>query len=206
MSSMSGSSTTRSRTAAWRVTSASKPLAQALHVRQVVGGQHDGRPLPAVELGQEAADDLLAHHVEADGGFVEQDDGRIVQEGGGDVAPHTLAQGELAHRCAEQGAEVEQLDEGGQVLGMPAGRHPVDVTQEVEGVPQRKVPPELGALAEHHPQPARHFHAATAGIESGHRHPAGAGHEDPGEHLDGRGLAGTVGADVAHHRSSLDRK
>jgi hypothetical protein len=110
--------------------------AQPLHVGEVVGGEED-RDLPvAVDLGQKLTDAGLGHDVEADRGLVEVEDLGVVQEGSRQLAPHPLAEGELSHRGVEEGPEIEELYEDGQVLAVARGRHAVDVAQEVERVPQ----------------------------------------------------------------------
>ena len=65
-----------------------------------------------------------------------------------DVAAHPLAERELADRGVEQVAEVEQLDELREVAAVAVGVDAVDPAQQVEGVAQRQVPPQRGALAE----------------------------------------------------------
>ena len=77
-----------------------------------------------------------------------------MQQRGRDVAAHPLAEAELADRDVEQVAEAEQLDELGQVGSVPLGVGPVDLLEQVEGVAQRQVPPQRGALAEDHADPA----------------------------------------------------
>ncbi len=53
---------------------------QRFDVLHVVGGQQDGGALFAVEFAQECAQAGLGHHVDADGGFVEEQHRRIVQQ------------------------------------------------------------------------------------------------------------------------------
>ena len=82
--------------------------------------------------------------------------------------------------------------------------HAVDVAQQVEAVAQREVPPQLGALAEHHADATGELGALAARFESVDADVARRGHEDAREHLDGGRLPGTVRADVAHHGPALD--
>src|SRR5262249_24934355 len=84
-----------------------QPLAQPLDVGEVVGGQDQRGVAAGTEIGQEASYRLLAHHVEPDRGLVEEEYARPVQERGGQLAAHPLAQRELAYRGVEQRAEVE---------------------------------------------------------------------------------------------------
>src|SRR5690606_9297042 len=70
--------------------------AQALHVAEVVGGEQDGGVAAGVEVQQEFADGGFGDDVQADGGFVQDEQVGVVQEGGGEVAAHALAEAELA--------------------------------------------------------------------------------------------------------------
>ena len=76
--------------------------------------------------------------------------------------------------------------------------------EQVEGVLEREVPPERGALAEDHPDPPGQLRALAAGVDPGHPDRPRRRDEDPGEHLDRGRLAGAVGADVADHLAGLD--
>ena len=125
--------------------------AEALDVGEIVRGQQHGRSPLAVDPGQEVADLGLAHHVEADGGLVQVDDVGVVQERRGQLPPHALAQGELAYGHVQERRQVEELGEGGHVPGVTGARDPIDRAQQVEGVAQREVPPQLRALAEDDP-------------------------------------------------------
>ena len=91
------------------------PAAQRLDVLQVVGGQQQRGAALGVEGAQELPQPALAHHVEPDRRLVEVEDLGVVQQRRRDVAAHPLAEAELAHRGVEQVAEVEQLDELGEV-------------------------------------------------------------------------------------------
>ena len=74
-------------------------------------GQEHGRALGAVDLLQEFADALLGNHVQADGGLVKEEQRRIVQERGGQVAAHALAKRKLAHRGVQILADVQDFGE-----------------------------------------------------------------------------------------------
>ena len=91
-----------------------------------------------------------------------------------------------------------------EVGGVALRGHGVDVPQQVEAVPQGEVPPQLGALAEHHADATGQLGALAARFESVDADVTRRGHEDPREHLDGGRLAGTVRADEAHHGTALD--
>ena len=87
------------------------------------------------------------------------------------------------------------------------GRHAVDVAQQLERVEQRQVPPELRALPEDDADPPRQLRsAARAGLEPGDRDAPAGRHEDAGQHLDRRRLAGPVRADVADHLARARRE
>ena len=180
------------------------PVAQGLDVLEVVRGEHERGVPGRVERAQELAQPALADHVEADGRLVEEQDLRVVQQRGHDVPAHPLAEAELADRGVEEVAEVEELDVLGEVGAVPRGVGAVDLLQHRERVAQRQVPPQRGALAEDDAEPARQLGALPAGVEPGDPQPAAGRHQDAGEHLDGGGLARTVGADVADHLAGVD--
>ena len=131
------------------------PATERLDVLEVVGGeQQRGAPL-GVERSQELPQPALAHHVEADRRLVEVEDLGVVEQRRRDVAAHPLSEAQLAHRGVEQVAQRQQLHE---LLEVPAvARVGMRYTfcSSFEGVPQRQVPPERGALTEHHADPAR---------------------------------------------------
>ena len=148
---------------------------------------------------QELAQPLLGQHVEADGRLVEDHQAGRVQQRGGDLGAHPLAQRELAHRRREELARAR----GGRPARRSArARRPADsawmAARIRERLAHRQVPPQLGALAEDHADLARQ--APPVGHRVAARRcvavPAGR-HQDAGEHLDRGRLAGAVGADVA---------
>ena len=67
-------------------------------------------PRAAVVLGDERADAALHRDVQADGRLVEEDHPGPVQQRGGHLAFHPLAQGKVAHRLREQRLQVQQCD------------------------------------------------------------------------------------------------
>jgi hypothetical protein len=85
-------------------------------------------------------------------------------------------------------------------------RHAVDVAQQVEALDHRQVPPQLGALAEHHADP-RHVASFAGARERQPIHLAAAGGrlQDAGEDLDGGRLAGAVGPDQADQLALSER-
>ena len=104
------------------------PLAERLDVGHVVARQEHGRAVAAVVLGHERADALLHRHVEPDRRLVEEQHLRPVEERADDLDLHPLPEREVAHRLADQVADVEQLDQlvaesrGSRLGGMPVDR------------------------------------------------------------------------------------
>jgi len=169
-----------------------------------VGGEHDRGVAAPAQLGQELPHGLLADHVQADRRLVEEQDLRPVQQGGGQLAAHPLAQGELAHGRVEELVEFEHgaaLGQAGLVLG---GRHPVDVAQQLEGVAQGQVPPERRPLSKHDTDAPGQLEPLRHGFEPAHRDLTGGRRQHAGEHLERGGLAGPVGTQVAHYLPALD--
>ena len=148
----------------------------------------------------------LAHDVEADGRLVEEHDLRIVQQRRGEIAPHALPERQLADGRVQEPAEVEQFDEGSQVGAVARlrarGRRAAAARTSRAGAG----PTTAGCAGRTPRRSAAPARPASAGGRRRRREPSAARHEDPGEHLDGRGLPCPVRADVADHRSRGHRE
>ena len=95
-------------------------LAERLDVGQVVRRQEHRRALLPVDLLQELAHVRLGDDVEADGGLVQEEQGRPVEQGRREVAAHPLAQRELADGLVEIRVQAQDLVEE---------RHPLAVVR-----------------------------------------------------------------------------
>ena len=87
------------------------PLAQVFDVASIVAGEKDGGVFGGVEGADGVADLLLGDDIKANGGFVEKDDARPVEEGGGDFTFHALAQAEFADGDLEEVTDLEGFDQ-----------------------------------------------------------------------------------------------
>src|SRR5271156_1028944 len=85
-------------------------------------------------------------------------------------------------------------------------RYIVNAPQQLEGLNYRDVPPQLGALAEHHADGFHVLAALAVGNVTVDADFTAGGNQNPGEHLDGGGFSRAVGPDVADHFAALDRK
>ena len=179
-------------------------LGQRLDVVHVVGRQQHGHALLAVEPPHEVAHRELRRRIEPDGRLVEEQDRGIVQQGGGELRAHALAERELAHRLVEQRLEPQHGHELVAPAAIARGLDAVDVGQQIEAVDHRQVPPELGALAEHHAD-ARHVaHAVLVRHQAVHLDPAAGRPQDARQDLHGRGLARAVGADEGQQLAGFE--
>lgn len=73
-----------------------------------------------------------------------------MEQGRREVAAHSLAKAQKSNWDVQERFKIERAD---QLVAGPvvvAGRYAIDVPQQIEGLYYRKVPPELGPLAEHH--------------------------------------------------------
>src|SRR5579859_2394880 len=122
--------------------------AELFDVVEIVGGEKDGGFVALIDGAEKLANVILGDDVEADGGLIEKQNRRIVQQRGGQVAAHALAERKLANGNVEQFGEAEDLIEKCHALVEVALRDVVDAAQKFEGFDGGDVPPELGALAE----------------------------------------------------------
>ncbi len=173
-------------------------------VVEIVGGEQDCGAKFAIDGAQEVADVVFGDDIEADGGLVEKEEWRIVQERSGEVAAHAFAEGKFADWRVQVIADVENGVEMFHARVEIALRDVVNAAEKLEGFDYGDVPPELGALAE---DDADRFHVLAAlavGNVAVDEDFAAGGNQDAGEHFDGGGFSGAVGADVADHFAAFD--
>ncbi len=182
------------------------PLGQGLDVMHVVGGQDDRDALLAVQRADELPHRQLGRGVQSDGRLVQEQQAGTVQHRRGDLAAHPLAERELTHRRAQQMLDPQKADHPVAAAAIGGLGHAVDVAQQVEAFGHRKVPPELGALAEHHPDPRHMRDPVAPGHKAADIADAGIGRQDAGKDLDGRRLAGAVRPDEAQQFAGLQRE
>ena len=178
--------------------------AELFDVIEVVRGQQNGGLKFAIDGAQEFANLIFGDDVEADGGLVEEKQRWIMQQRGGQIATHALAERKLAHRCVQIILNAKDLIEFFHPLAEVAFGNFVNTTQELERFDDGDVPPELRALAE---DDADGFHVLAAllvGKEAVDARLARAGHQNAREHFDAGGFAGAVWPDVADHFAALD--
>ena len=170
-------------------------LAELLDVARVVGGEEDGHPFLLVGRPGEFPDLLLGDHVQADGGFVEEDHLRLVDQGGRDLAAHALPQGELAHGRLHELLQLEELHQLPHPSPVPSIGHLVDPREKAEAVHRGQMHPELALLAEDGADAEGEASSLGPGNVAENAGAPRAGVEDAREHLDGRALPGPVGSD-----------
>src|SRR4029450_5806268 len=100
-----------------------------------MGGQQDRGTALAVGRLEELSDRSLADDVEADRRLVKVDDLRVMEQGGGPVAAHSLTQTELADGRVEQVRQFEQADETVEVAPVPRRIDPGERPDKGEGGP-----------------------------------------------------------------------
>src|SRR5580658_2184799 len=155
---------------------------------------------------EEVPDMVLGNHVEADRRLVEEKQGRIVKQRGGQVAPHAFPQRKLAHRRVQVVAYAENLVEVLHArVEVPLGDI-VDAAQQFERLDYGNIPPELCPLAEDHADRLHILGALPAWDEPVDANLAAGGDQNAGQHLDAGGFSGSVGADVPHRLPAVDRE
>src|SRR5262245_61131961 len=129
------------------------PATQRFDIVQVVRRQDHRHASFRVLAPNEVSDRELGHGIEANGRFVEKEQLRLVQQGGSEIAAHTLAQRQLAYGDVQQIDDLQAVDQIVSSLSICRLRHAVDLSKEIERFDDRKVPPELSPLAEHDADP-----------------------------------------------------
>ena len=87
-------------------------LAEGLHIGHVMAGEQDGGAVALVVFGDEGADAALHGHIQADGGFIQEDHLRTVQQRRRDLALHALAERDCGLACQQR----SQLEQPGQFI------------------------------------------------------------------------------------------
>ena len=151
-------------------------------------------------------DRVLGHHVEADGGLVEKQHLGLVQERRDELELHPLAEREFADRLEDQLPHAEQVDEFVPRLLKTGRVDPIDLLMQPKTLGSRQVPPELVPLSHHERKPAAEVIGPLPGHVAEHGRRAPGGRDDPGEELQERRLAGTVGAEQGHELAAADRQ
>ena len=178
--------------------------AEFFDVVEIVSGEQYRRAKFAIDGAQKMADVVFGDDIEADGGLVEKEKRRIVQERGGEIAAHAFAEGKFADRRVQVIADVENGVEVFHARIEVALRDVVDPAEEFEGFDYSDVPPKLSALAEHDADGFHVLAALAVGNVTVDADFAAGGDQDAGKHLDGGGFSGAVGADVADHFAAFD--
>ncbi len=113
-------------------------------------------PSFAVDLLDETPNALLSEYIEADRRLVQVEDARLVQHGRRQVAAHALTQTESWRTGVCMNSSRPSIR--GKALEVAlVGRtlDPVHFGDQLEGLDQRQIPPELAALAEDDPDVER---------------------------------------------------
>jgi len=178
--------------------------AQRGDVLHVVRRQQHRGLVALVVRADELADGDLHRHVEPDGRLVEEQRGRAMQQRGGQLALHALAERELPGRLGRQVGEIEQLVELRHRLVELGARHVEQGAVERVGLRRRQVPQELVLLSHDQRDPLQERGLAPARLEAGDRDLARGGVKQPREHLQCRGLAGAVGPEEPDSLTALN--
>ena len=93
----------------------------------------------------------LAHRVQADGGLVQEQQPGPVQQGTAHLRPHALAQAQLPEGRAQQRFQLQGGADLLEPLRPVIARPVIDFPQQIEGIGDGHIPPQLGTLAKHHP-------------------------------------------------------
>ena len=172
-------------------------MGQFVGLFQVVGGEEDGEAVIAVEVLDQAPQALAAADVQSQGGLVQEEDARAVDEGGGDVQLARHAPGIGADRLIQAGLQFEMagqfFDAGADVRFL----HAVEMSLQghVLAAGEEVVHP---GLLGHHTDGVPHPFRITVHVDPSHQGPPRIESAQGGEDADGGGLAGSVGPQQGH--------
>lgn len=160
-----------------------------------VGGEEDAFS-GAAEFGDGFLDVLGGDGVEAGGGFVEDDDGGVVDDGAGEGDALFHAGGEAVVGAVGVFGDVEEGEGGLDAVVDFGGGDGVELGEEAEGFAGGEALVEPGGGGEE-AEVAADFFGFGADVETGYGGGAGGGCEYGGEAAEGSGFASTVGAEEA---------
>jgi hypothetical protein len=176
--------------------------AEALDDLEDVGGEKDGRA---------ASDHALKHGLEGAGGdgvyafkgLVEEEDLGAVDDGGGECELFLHAVGEVGDELFGLGGEAHEFEKLGGAGGGGGGVETVHAADEAKVFGGGEAAEEGEAFGDD-ADLAFDFDGVGDGVEAEDLDAAGGGGEEAGEHLDGGGLAGAVGAEEAEELTGGD--
>ena len=175
------------------------PLAEGGNVVKVVGGENDGGAFLPVDIGDSLADIVLDNHVQTYCRFVEKQHLRVVKERSRNIGSHALTERQGSDRRFDEGLKLQHFVEKSHLLFVSRVVDLVDFLQHGVGFSQRKIPPELRPLSEHHADFLDIAFAVFARILSVDNAGSFCGREDAGEHFDDGRFACAVGTDKAEN-------
>ncbi|MNJ57706.1 hypothetical protein D3C77_533070 [compost metagenome] len=115
--------------------------AEGLDILQIMRRQQNRRAMLAVHIFQEVANFRLHHDIEPDRRLVEEQDRRIMQQRGDQLAAHALTQAELAHRTVQQILQIQALDELVQPLLEILLGYTIHLPQQLKRFDDADIPP-----------------------------------------------------------------
>jgi hypothetical protein len=119
---------------------------------------------------------------------------------------HPLTQAQLAARNVEEVLEIEQFGEEAQGLSIALLGDPVHRGKGLQGIRERQIPPELGALPVDDADIVGIRRPLPVRDQAIHLDRSGSRRQHAGQQLDRGRLARTVGAKVAHDLAFADRE
>ncbi len=170
-------------------------FAQGFEIARVMRGEQHTNVLEPRHFTDRVADVLLGNHVQADGGLIEQDQLRAVQERGCHLTPHPLTERKFPHRSLQEILNLERFRDLPDADFRLAVVHLIDLSEEGERVDGRQVIPKLRALAKDRADVIGKLLAFLPGDITKHLRIAAGWMQDACEHFDRGGFPGAVWTD-----------
>ena len=171
-------------------------IGDAVGLFHIVSGQEDGGASSSRLRGFDVLPEVEPRvcGIEAECGLVEKDDLRMVEQPAGDLEPSFHAAGELFDEAFFAIAEVDESEELFDAGAALAGRHAIEDAVEFHIFPGGEFVIEGGVL-ENDAEGFADGGGVGGGVVAIDDERAGGGAEEGGEHFDGGGFAGAVGAE-----------
>ena len=95
-----------------------------------------------VDMLNKTADAFFGNYIQANSGFIQEEQLWIMQQGSTNISPHALPKGQGSDRCIHEIVKFKQLPELSQVSRKFFRGNLIDMLQQIQRFNQWQIPPE----------------------------------------------------------------